>query len=174
MSTTPRPESALFPTLVGRGGWALWWPLVPWLVDALTVGAFRPDAVTEPALVLGVASVTGFAVLWFWRATRAIRLGHPLRPVVLFTLVASFGAYVVQHVAGAAARVVEASVVGNDAARVFITTFGKDIDHTRWFGAAEGVATFGLLVLLVLTVAGWGVCRRVDSGLERLGDTDPA
>lgn len=147
--------------VLGKWAWTLWWPLAPWLFDVATVATFRPTAVTEPTMVLGLSAIGAFALLWFWRAPRAIRKGHPRKQVLAITFVASFGVYIGMHLVQMSARILEATIVGNDQAWLFITTWGKPVDHTNPIGTAEYVGLFGFLLLFILMLPAWGITNKV-------------
>lgn len=142
--------------LGGPGGWRFWWPLLIWLLDALTVATFRPGATTEPSAVLLVASFVAVVLIWALGARPAILHGHNKMLVRMRAAVASLAVSAGSIAVGAVARVLEASIRGNDNASIFITTFGKSVDHTAFYGFAESTYLFfGLPILVILILVCW-------------------
>lgn len=150
------PEMRIIRELGGRWGWRFWWPLLFWLADALSVATFRPNATTEPSAVLLVTSYIAVVLIWVLGARPAIWHGHNRMLVRMWATVASLAVSVGAMAVGAAARVVEASVVGNENASIFITTDFKETDHTAWFGFGEATYLYyGLPILVVVVLVCW-------------------
>ncbi|MGO1385706.1 MAG: hypothetical protein ACTHWA_01110 [Arachnia sp.] len=151
-----QPDRGILHELGGRAGWRFWWPLVFWGVDALTLFLFRPDTIGEPPSVLLLTSLIAVVLIWAMGARGAIRNGHNKMLVrmhaTLASLIISAGAAILTMVA----RVVEATVVGADQARVFITSPLDEEDPTIWLGTAEYSYLFYTLpVLVVLILIAW-------------------
>lgn len=149
-------DKGILHELGGRWGWRYWWPLVFWLVDALSVATVRSDATTEPSGVLLITSYIAVVLIWVLGARPAIWHGHNRRLVRMWATVASLAVSVGAMAVGAVARVAEATMVGNENARIFITTDFKEVDHTVWFGFAEHTYLYyGLPILVVLILVCW-------------------
>lgn len=159
-----RPDRGIVRELGGAAGWRFWWPLALWLLDALTVATFRPDATTEPSAVLLITSLVAVVLIWAIGARKAILHGHNMMLVRMRAAVASLVVSAGSMIIGAAARVIEATVVGNANARIFITTEGKDVDHTALFGFGEQTYLYyGLPILVIIILICWflvGLGRR--------------
>ena len=152
------PDRGIVGELGGKAGWRFWWPLVLWLIDALTVATFRPGAATEPSAVLLIASFVAVVLIWALGARPAIVHGHNVMLVRMRATIASLAVSAGSMAIGAVARVIEATVVGNENARIFITTEGKDVDHTALIGFGEDTYLYyGLPILVVIILICWFV-----------------
>lgn len=159
-----RTDRGILRELGGKAGWRFWWPLVFWLLDALTVATFRPDRAGEPSGVLLLTSTIAVLLIWLMGARSAILHGHNRMLVRMRATIASLIVSAGSMAIGAVARVVEAAVVGNENANVFVTSVGKDVDHTILFGFAEHTYLYyGLPILVILVLLCWflvGLGRR--------------
>lgn len=149
-------DKGILRELGGRWGWRYWWPLVIWLLDALSIATFRPEHATEPSAVLLLAPFVAVVLIWVLGARPAIWHGHNKTLVRMWATLASLMVSAGSMAIGTLARVIEAAVVGNDRAYIFITTMGKDVDHSALFGFAEDTYLFyGLPILVVIVLVCW-------------------
>ncbi len=149
-----RPDRGILRELGGAGGWRFWWPFVIWGLDALTLFLFRPEVAGEPSGVLLVTSLIAVILIWAMGARKAIRHGHNKMLVRMRAAVASLAVSAGAAIVTMVARVVEATAVGADNARVFITS--EEEDPTIWLGAAEYSYLYYVLpVLVVIILIAW-------------------
>lgn len=150
-----QPDRGILHELGGRAGWRFWWPLVFWLVDALTLVLFRPDVVAEPSGVLLVTSLIAVILIWAMGARGAIKQGHNKMLVRMRAAMASLAVSAGAAILTMVARVAEATLVGSDNARIFITST-SETDNTVWLGVAEYAYLFyALPVLVVMILIAW-------------------
>ncbi len=151
-----QPDRGILRELGGPGGWRFWWPLVFWLLDALTLILFRPDAVGEPPSILLLTSLVAVILIWAVGARKAIQRGHNRMLVRMRAAMASLAVSAGAAILTMIARVVEATVVGSENERVFITSPIEEEDPTVWLGAAEyGYLFTTLPVLVVMILIAW-------------------
>ena len=151
-----QPDRGIMRELGGRGWWRFWWPLVLWLLDALTLILFRPDTIGEPPSVLLLASLVAVVLIWAMGARKAIQHGHNTMLVRMRAAMASLAVSAGAAVLTMIARVVEATAVGSDNARVFITSPITEEDPSVWLGTAEYAYLYTTLpVLVVLILIAW-------------------
>lgn len=156
-----QPDRGILRELGGPGYWRFWWPLVFWLLDALTLLLFRPDTVGEPPSVLLLTSLIAVALIWILGARKAILHGHNKMLVRMQTAMASLGVSAGAAILTMIARVVEANVVGSENARIFITSPVAEEDPSIWFSTAEYAYLYTTLpVLVVLILIAWYVVGR--------------
>ncbi len=150
-----RPDRGILRELGGPGGWRFWWPLVFWLLDALTLLLFRPDTVAEPSGVLLVTSLIAVILIWAMGARAAIQHGHNKMLVRMRAAIASLAVSAGAAIVTMVARVIEATVVGSDNARIFITST-NETDNTVWLGVAEyAYLYYALPVLVIMILIAW-------------------
>lgn len=149
-----QPDNGILRELGGPGGWRFWWPLVFWLVDALTLFLFRPDTVGEPSGVLLVTSLIAVILIWAMGARKAIQHGHNKMLVRMRAAMASLAVSAGAAILTMVARVSEAAVVGSENARIFITSSTED--PTKWMGVAEySYLYYTLPVLVIMILIAW-------------------
>ena len=150
-----RPDRGILRELGGPAGWRFWWPLVFWLLDALSLLLFRPDTVAEPSGVLLVTSLVAVILIWAMGARKAIQHGHNKMLVRMRAAMASLAVSAGAAILTMVARVAEATIVGSDNARVFITST-TETDNTAWMGIAEySYLYYALPVLVVMILIAW-------------------
>ncbi len=162
-STQPlnRPDSGILRELGGPGGWRFWWPIAAWLLDALTLIAFRPDTVGEPSGVLLVTSLIAVVLIWAIGARNAIQHGHNKMLVRMRAAIASLAVSAGAAILTMVARVAEATLVGSENARVFITSPLDEEDASIWLGAAEySYLYYTLPVLVIVILVAWSLVGR--------------
>ena len=150
------PDRGILRYLGGWGWWRFWWPLAVFGLDALTVATVRQDALlTESAFVVHMASLVAVVPIWVLGARPAIKHGHKKSWVRMWAAIASVAVSVGGVAVGAIARVVEASVVGNSRARIFISDLGET-NHKALLGSTEmGYLYFGLPLLVTAILVFW-------------------
>lgn len=161
-TATEEPDTGIVRELGGSWGWRFWWPLALWALVAASIATFWPDGYTTAPVPLILGGPIAVILIWAMGARSAIRHGHNRNLVRMIATVASVLVSAGSIAVGAVARVAEASIRGNDNARVFITSFGKGEDHTQFLGGNELLyIDFGLPLLAVIVVLCWFLVGRV-------------
>lgn len=148
--------------LGGRGGWRLWWPVALWMLIAASISTVWPQGYTAAPIPLLLGGPAAVILIWVMGARRAIQRGHDMNLVRMAAAAASVLVSAGSIVVGAVARIIEAAVRGNDNARIFITTFGKDTDHMQFVGVNETLyVDFALPLTAVVVLVCWFLVGRV-------------
>ena len=162
-----QPDRGILRELGGPAGWRFWWPLVFWLLDALTLFLFRPDTVAEPSGVLLLTSFVAVILIWAIGARNAITHGHNKMLVRMRAAIASLAVSAGAAILTMVARVAEATVVGSESACIFITSDTKETDNTVWMGIAEySYLYYTLPVLVVVILICWFLVGRGRAGQQ--------
>ncbi|RMB62249.1 hypothetical protein [Tessaracoccus antarcticus] len=163
--TLEGPDRGIIRELGGKWAWRFWWPLGLWALSAASIATFRPGASTEAPIPLLLGGLITAVLIWVMGAGSAIKHGHNRTLVRMIATVTTVVVSGVGIAVGAVARVLEATIVGNDNARIFITGSGKGEDHTQFIGLTENLyLDHGVQILAVIAVICWFLVGRAGVG----------
>ncbi len=147
----------------GRLGWRYWWHVAIWVLVALAIATVWPGGYTSTPIPLILGGPVAVILIWAVGARSAIKRGNNKTLVRMVATVVSFLVSAGSIALGAVARVLEATIRGNENARIFITGDGKGQDHTQFIGLNESLyLDFGLPLLAVIVLVCWFVVGRVE------------